>query len=345
MKTLFLILFCILINFQIQGCSKQSLSNNFSENINLKHNGEFNPMKIDSIKYNELTEEEKRVIINKGTEMPFTGELNNNKSEGTYICKRCNAPLYSSKDKFDSGCGWPSFDDEIEGAVKRIPDKDGMRIEILCNNCDGHLGHVFEGERFTEKNTRHCVNSISMKFIPTGETLPKVISNKMESSGSNYQKAIFASGCFWGTEYFLQKSKGVISTTVGYIGGWKENPTYEEVCTGKTGHAEAVEVIFDPSVTSFEELAKLYFETHDPTQVNRQGPDIGEQYRSEVFYLDDSQKEITEKLIKILESKGLKVATKLTKADKFWNAENYHQDYYQNNGKSPYCHVYKKKFD
>ena len=137
---------------------------------------------------------------------------------------------------------------------------------------------------------------------------------------------------------------GVISVKSGYMGGFKEKPTYEEVCNSKTGHAETVEVVFDPRQISFEELAKLFFEIHDPTQLNRQGPDIGEQYRSAVFYVDEKQKIITEKLIQQLIKNGYNIMTKVEKAEIFWEAEDYHQDYYFRNGKQPYCHSYQKRF-
>ena len=281
--------------------------------------------------YNKLTPEEENVILHKGTERPFSGKFEHFFEAGTYACRQCGAPLYNSQSKFDAGCGWPSFDDEIPGAVRRLPDADGVRTEIVCAKCGGHLGHVFTGEGFTTKNTRHCVNSVSLDFIP-------------EQSEGKIDTAYFAGGCFWGVEYYLQKSKGVHSVISGYIGGHKENPTYEEVCSGKTGHYEAVEVTFDPSLISFEDLARLFFEIHDPTQWNHQGPDFGLQYRSAVFYRNEDQRLITEKLIRILKEKGYKVVTEVRPAATFWKAEGYHQDYYEHKGTLPYCHGYVKRF-
>ncbi|MDW7682132.1 MAG: bifunctional methionine sulfoxide reductase B/A protein [bacterium] len=286
------------------------------------------------MKYNKLTKEEQQVILEKGTELPFSGKYYQHNEEGTYTCKRCDAPLYRSKDKFDSGCGWPSFDDEIPGAIKRQLDADGIRTEIVCANCGAHLGHVFTGERLSDKNVRHCVNSISLNFTPTEE----------QEKDVQFQKAYFAGGCFWGVEYHFQQAKGVISTTVGYMGGDTKNPSYYDVCQSNTGHAESLEVIFDPSQTNYETLAKLFFEIHDPTQLNRQGPDIGDQYRSVIFYTNDEQKKVAEKLIQLLTEKGYQVVTKVEPADIFWQAEDYHQNYYQLRQQQPYCHPYQKRF-
>jgi peptide methionine sulfoxide reductase msrA/msrB len=283
--------------------------------------------------WRKLTPKEEQVIVRKGTEAPFTGRFEKSKDAGLYTCRRCGAALYRSEDKFDSGCGWPSFDAELPGAVKRLSDPDGRRTEIVCANCDGHLGHVFTGEKMTTRDTRHCVNSISMDFVPQSDI------------AKNFERAIFAGGCFWGVEYFLQKEPGVLRTLVGYTGGKTEKPTYKDVCNHETGHAEAVEVVFDPRRTSFEKLTRLFFEIHDPTQVDRQGPDVGDQYRSEIFTLTPEQKQTAEKLIGELKAKGWKVVTKLTPAATFWPGEDYHRDYYLRNGKKPYCHSPEPRFE
>jgi peptide methionine sulfoxide reductase msrA/msrB len=282
--------------------------------------------------YNSLSKEESKVILNKGTEHPFTGKFENFSGKGTYICKQCGAALYYSDAKFDARCGWPAFDDEIKGAVLRRPDIDGIRTEIECANCGAHLGHVFTGEGFTSKNTRHCVNSISLEFVAA----------KLEPA--RYATAIFAGGCFWGVEYFMQKATGVITVTSGFTGGTVKNPSYREVCTGRTGHAEAVKIIYDPSKTTYEKLLRLFLEIHDPTQSDGQGPDIGDQYRSEIFYMNEDQKKTAEKCLKILNDKGFKTTTAVTPASEFYVAEDYHQDYYFKNGKVPYCHGYIKRF-
>ncbi|MEG2068041.1 MAG: bifunctional methionine sulfoxide reductase B/A protein [Tannerellaceae bacterium] len=279
---------------------------------------------------NKLTPEEEQVMIHKGTERPFIGKYISTKEKGTYICKQCNAPLYRSEDKFESQCGWPSFDDEIKGAVTHVKDADGQRTEIVCTRCGAHLGHVFTGEGFTNKNIRHCVNSISMQFVPATEVVQK--------------KAYFASGCFWGTEYYFMKGKGVEHTAVGFMGGHVENPSYKQVCEKNTGHLETTEVTYDGTQTSYDELVKLFFETHDFTQTDGQGPDIGPQYLSCIFYSTPEEKQIAETYIRQLEGKGYKVATQLRPAATFWKAEDYHQQYYEHKGTTPYCHVYRKIF-
>jgi peptide methionine sulfoxide reductase msrA/msrB len=277
-----------------------------------------------------LTPFEQRVLLHKGTEPPHSGLYTGHKAAGTYHCKACDAPLYHSVDKFDSHCGWPSFDQEITGAVTRLPDADGRRTEIVCANCKAHLGHVFEGEGFTSKDTRHCVNSVSLSFQP--------------QPISQQKKALFASGCFWGTEYFLARIPGVIKTTVGYAGGHLESPDYESVCSGTTGHVECVEVDYDPAQVSYETLCKLFFETHDFTQKDGQGPDIGSQYLSRVFCQDEDERRTVGALIQQLKEMGYSVATEILGSAKFWPAEEYHRQYYERQGKTPYCHAYRPVF-
>jgi peptide methionine sulfoxide reductase msrA/msrB len=285
--------------------------------------------KEDDLKYNELTHEEKQVIEKRATEPPFSGKYNDHYQAGTYLCLRCGAPLYESISKFDSGSGWPSFDDEISGAIKRIPDADGRRVEIVCANCNAHLGHVFEGEKYTEKNIRHCVNSRSLTFVPAPQTA----------------SAYVAGGCFWGVEHYLQQDEGVISATSGYMGGNVENPDYHQVCLGTTGHAETVKVLYDPGKTSYEAILRRFFEIHDPTQYNHQGPDYGNQYRSAIFFSNQEEMKTAQKLIDLLKAKGFDVVTELKPALKFWQAENYHQDYYEKSGGAPYCHRPVNRFD
>ena len=278
--------------------------------------------------YRELTPFEESVIVHRSTEAPFSGEYVDEFSEGTYFCKRCGAALYNSDSKFHSGCGWPSFDSEIEGAVERRPDPDGNRTEIVCANCGGHLGHVFEGEGFTPLDTRHCVNSVSLLFV-TAEKL---------------ERAAFAGGCFWGVEHQFKQVEGVLETTAGYTGGETENPEYGQVCSGITGHAEAVEVVFDNTKVTFEELARLFFEIHDPTTPDRQGVDVGSQYRSAVFYTSGEQLETLEQLMDELRENGYDPVTQLQPLDEFWPAEDYHQDYYSKSGGSSMCHVRTDRF-
>ena len=282
--------------------------------------------------YNKLNEEELRVIENKGTEKPFTGKYNDFYEEGTYYCKKCNTALYDSNSKFSSACGWPSFDDSLD-SVKNVPDIDGKRVEIVCSNCNAHLGHVFEGERFTPKNVRHCVNSISLNF-----------KQEEKENSKNINEAYFAGGCFWGVEYYFKKVKGVKEVISGYMGGDLINPTYEDICSGISGHLEVIKVQYNENEVSYEELCKMFFEIHDFTQEDGQGPDIGSQYLSAIFYNNEKEYKIAINLIDYLGELKYNVATTLKEVCKFYDAESYHQDYYNRHQKVPYCHSYKKIF-
>ncbi|CAM2742528.1 bifunctional methionine sulfoxide reductase B/A protein [Legionella worsleiensis] len=266
-----------------------------------------------------------RIVCNKMTEYPHTGQYNTLKTHGTYLCRRCGLALFRGSNQFSSGCGWPSFDDNIDHAVKQLPDADGMRTEIVCARCNAHLGHVFIGESFTPKNLRHCVNSASLDFVEDLTVLDS-------------EEALVAGGCFWGVEHFLKQLPGVLKAESGYSGGHIQDPTYNEVCKGTSGHYEAVRVIYDPAKTNYRNVLKRFFEIHDPTQKTGQGPDIGQQYQSAVFYYNEEQHQTAASLIQILLSRGYPVTTQLLKAQPFWPAEDYHQNYYAHHHKAPYCH-------
>lgn len=270
-----------------------------------------------------LTPEQYRILRQSGTERPFTGKYNMFFEKGTYSCAACGASLFNSEEKFDHGCGWPSFSAAIDnGSVEFHADNSlGMkRTEVRCAACGSHLGHVFD-DGPAPTGDRFCINSAALKF--------QASKNKKSPQS---EIATFAAGCFWGIEHNFQQIKGVLSTRVGYTGGDIKNPTYQLVCTGKTGHAESIEITFDPSVVSYKELLEQFFSLHDPTQINRQGPDIGTQYRSVIFYQSQSQKEAAEAFIKEAEnSKRFRrpIATKIAPTDVFYIAEEYHQDYYE----------------
>ena len=275
--------------------------------------------------FSHLSEEEKEILINKGTEKPFSGEYNNHFVAGVFVCKACKNKLYESNSKFDSGCGWPSFDDEIPGSINRYEDLSGgrKRTEICCSNCGGHLGHVFNGERITEKDTRHCVNSLSIEF----------------KSYNNLNQAFFGGGCFWSIDKLFNETNGVYMTQSGYMGGETENPTYEEVCTGKTNHAEVVQIYYDENIITYENLLELFWTNHNPTTLNRQGLDIGTQYRSVIFCTSLNQRNIAEKSLYSYQNKlKNKIVTEILMSEEFYRAEEYHQNYLIKNNLS-HCRI------
>ena len=268
--------------------------------------------------FSHLSSEEKHILKDKGTEVSFTGEYNDFYEAGVFVCRACKNPLYESNTKFNSGCGWPSFDDEMAGAIVRYEDLSGGRIrtEICCANCDGHLGHVFAGEQITEKDTRHCVNSLSIRFKPN----------------SQLEKATFGAGCFWSVEKLFCETNGVYLARVGYMGGTTDMPTYNQVCSETTNHAEVVDLYFDPKRISYSELLTIFWKNHNPTTLNRQGVDSGTQYRSVVFYYNQQQQKQAEQVKKAQQVHfENNIVTQIVLAQKFYRAEEYHQNYLKKN--------------
>ena len=272
-----------------------------------------------------LTPAARHIICDKGTEAPHSGNYNDVAVMGSYLCRRCGLALFRAHSQFSASCGWPSFDEDIAQAVKQSPDRDGQRLEILCTRCDAHLGHVFTGEYLTEKNCRHCVNAASIDFVNDNAVI-------------DTEEALVAGGCFWGVDHYLRLIPGVLKVEVGYSGGTTTNPTYDQICSGSSGHYEVTRVVFDVAKTDYSTVLKRFFEIHDPTQHTGQGADIGQQYQSAVFYYNQAQYEQAEALIQRLRTNGYDVATQLLPAHPFWPAEDYHQNYYAKHDKLPYCH-------
>jgi peptide methionine sulfoxide reductase msrA/msrB len=294
----------------------------------------------------KLTPDQFRILRSSGTERPFCGLLLDNKQPGVYTCAGCGLPLFASDAKFHSGTGWPSFFQPIakENVAVRDDQSHGMlRSEINCARCDGHLGHVFDdGPRPT--GLRFCLNSESLQFTPSEHLAsladPAAAETKPgRGTAPSSETAVLAGGCFWCTEAAFEQLAGVTDVVSGYTGGERRTANYEAVCGGDTGHAEAIRITYDPSRISYDRLLDVFFDAHDPTQLNRQGGDVGTQYRSAIFYASEAQKDAAQRKITELTAKKTyshPIVTTLEPLGEFHEAEAYHQDYARANPRQPY---------
>lgn len=302
---------------------------------------------------NLLTPEQYRIIRENGTEAPFQNAYWDNKKEGLYLDAVSGDPLFSSTDKFDSGTGWPSFTAPVDpdAVVYRRDKSHGMtRIEVRSARADSHLGHLF-ADGPAPAGLRYCINSASLRFVESSELKNAGLDEYLRLFTSEarvavekrrLEKIMFGAGCFWGVEAYFKKVPGVRSTQAGYSGGTTENPDYKRVCAGDTMHAEVVLIEYDPRIVSFNTMLGHFFKIHDPTSLNRQAGDVGTQYRSAIFYYDERQKTAAEEYIALLEKSGRhcrKIVTELKAAARFYDAEEYHQDYLDKNP-GGYCHIH-----
>jgi peptide methionine sulfoxide reductase msrA/msrB len=288
-----------------------------------------------------------------GTEPPFQNEYWDNHRAGMYVDVVSGEPLFLSKDKFDSGTGWPSFTRPIDPAnvVSKSDDSIGMsRVEVRSKLGDSHLGHVFDDGPGPTRQ-RYCINSASLRFVPVetmaaegyGQYLPLlgVAPAKAADKAASKSVATLSGGCFWGVQELIRKLPGVLETSVGYTGGTTDQPVYDQVHTGRTGHTEAVEIVFDPKVVTYESILRHFFRLHDPTTLNRQGNDVGTQYRSAIFFHDEEQRRVAERVKAEVDKSGkwpAKVVTQIVPAGAFYPAEGYHQDYLQKHPDGYTCH-------